>query len=97
MPDDNPDDVIVARGGSLMEAQTGHEMVGLQIESGVCFGFNRTAYRIWQLVEQPISLERLCRVLSDEFAVDPSVCLLDVHALIDELARDGLVILSCRS
>ena len=87
-------DVIVARGGTLMEAQTGHDMVGLDVESGTCYGFNSTAHRIWQLIEQPISLSRLCGILSDEFDVDPETSARDVRALLEDLAQDGLVTLS---
>jgi len=84
-------DIIVARGIGIMEAEVDGEMVGLHVDSGVCYGFNPTAYRIWQLIEQPTALSQLCATLTTEFAIDKATCEQDVRALLDDLARDGLV------
>ena len=92
--DSNATDLVIGRGSPLMEAEVDGEMVGLHIESGTCYGFNGTAYRIWQLVEQPRSLTALCEALAQEFDVDPATCRSDVTGLIDELAQDGLLTLS---
>lgn len=97
MGQDDLGDVIVARGGALLEAQTGAEMVGLDLGSGTCFGFNDTAYRIWQLVEQPMPLQQLCDTLAGEFDVDPVTCAREVRTLLDDLAGDGLIKLTTRS
>lgn len=87
-------DPLVSRHGALMEAEVDGEMVGLHVESGTCYGFNGTAYRIWQLVEQPLRLSQLCAALSEEFEVDPATCEADVRLLLDDLGADGLVTLS---
>jgi hypothetical protein len=94
MPQKDAGELTVARHRTLMEAQTDREMVGLHIDSGTCFGFNATAYRVWQLIEQPTTLSQLCRTLSGEFDIDPATCALDVHAMLKQLAQDGLVTLS---
>ena len=87
-------DPLVSRAGALMEAEVDGEMVGLHIESGTCYGFNGTAYRIWQLAEQPVRLSQLCASLSDEYDVPPEACEADVRLLLDELGKSGLVTLS---
>lgn len=91
---EGPDDPTVSRKGSLMEAEVDGEMVALHVESGTCFGFNRTAYRIWQLSAQPLRLSELCAALGREFEVDSTACEKDVRSLLTELSRDGLVTLS---
>lgn len=88
------DDPLVSRDGSLMEAAVDGEMVGLHVESGTCYGFNDTAYRIWQLAEQPVRLSQLCAALSEEYNVDPATCEQDVRVLLANLRDDGLVTLS---
>lgn len=93
MTPDRPDPLI-SRNGSLMEADVDGEMVALHVESGTCFGFNGTAYRIWQLVEQPIRLSQLCAQLSDEYDVSPEACRADVLPLLADLDKSGLVALS---
>lgn len=97
MRQDEAGDLIVTRSVALMEAQTGQEMVALDLEKGTCYGFNATAYRIWQLIEQPKTLAELCAILSQEFEIDPEACQTEVGALLDELAEGGLVTLAAGS
>ena len=87
-------DPLVSRRGGLMEAEVDGEMVGLHIESGTCYGFNGTAYRIWQLVDQPVRLSQLCAALSEEYDVSPAECETEVRVLLEDLRESGLVTLS---
>jgi len=87
-------DPLISRCDGLMEAEVDTEMVGLHVESGTCYGFNHTAYRIWQLVGQPVRLSRLCAKLSQEFEIDPATCEHEIRPLLKGLEEDGLVILS---
>lgn len=86
--------MIVARGAGLVEAEVDGEMVGLHIENGICYGFNTTATRLWQLIEQPQSLSAICDALVDEFDVEPDQCEADVRALIADLQNDGILVIS---
>lgn len=86
-------DMLVSRGAGLIEAEAGDEVVGLHIENGSFYRFNRTAARIWALIEQPRTLADLCAALASEFKVDPVTCEREVRALLDDLAADGLVTL----
>lgn len=88
--------LLVSRGSGLMEAEVDGEMVGLHVDNGTCYGFNGTAYRVWQLIEQPRTLADLCTTLAGDFEVEPERCEADVRALLDDLAGDGLVTLSAR-
>jgi hypothetical protein len=88
------DDVLISRGSDLMEAEVDGEMVALHVESGTCFGFNGTAYRVWHLSAEPIRLSEICATLGREFDVDPATCKRDVRDLLTELSRDGLMTLS---
>ena len=87
-------ELIVARGAGLIEAEVDDELMGLHIDNGTCYGFNPTATRVWQLIEQPKSLAELCGALTREFDVDAATCEADVRALLADLATDGIVKLS---
>ncbi len=89
--------VTVSRREYLWEATIGDEMIGLQIEKGNCYGFNATAYRIWQLLEKPSTLAEICDALRTEYAVDPAKCEQEVRRMFHELAQDGIVSLSVGS
>ncbi|MES2495928.1 MAG: PqqD family protein [Pseudomonadota bacterium] len=94
MPDTRTTDLTIRRGDGLLEAQVDGEMVALHIDNGTCYGFNGTAYRIWQLIEQPTTLSQLCAQLAAEFAVEPAACRDDVRAVLEDLAADRLVVLT---
>ena len=83
--------LIVSRSGELIEAEVDGELVALHAERGKCFGFNRSATRIWRLAEQPISLSALCDKLMAEFAVDRARCEQEVTETVRELEREGLL------
>ncbi|WP_158299035.1 PqqD family protein [Sphingomonas psychrotolerans] len=91
---EDPNDPLISRGSSLMEAEVDGEMVALHVESGACYGFNATAYRIWQLSEEPVRLSDLCAALASQYQVDAVTCERDVRVLLTDLTRDGLVRLS---
>lgn len=86
--------LTVARTGGLIEAEVDGEIIGLHVENGTCYGFNATATRVWQLIEQPRTLADICAELAAEFDVDPAICEADVRALVDDLSRDGIVAVS---
>lgn len=85
------DELTVSRRPGLIEAEIDGELIGLHIDNGVCYGFNRTATRIWRLIEHPKSLADICRALTREFAVDHQECAAEVVCLLREMRRDGLI------
>lgn len=83
--------LIISRTGELIEAEVDGELVALHAERGKCFGFNRSATRIWRLAEQPISLAALCEALIAEYEVDRVRCEEEVTEVVRELEREGLL------
>lgn len=85
------DSDLVSRKADLLEAEVDGDIVGLDVAAGACFGFNSTATRVWQLIEQPTSLADICDRLTQEFDVDGDTCRREIGALIDQMAGSGLV------
>ena len=94
MSEISADSLMVSRANGLLEAEVDGEMVGLHVDNGTCYGFNGTAYRIWQLIEQPKTVAALCAVLVEEFEIDAVTCETDVREVLQDLSQDGLVTLS---
>lgn len=86
--------MVISRRSGLIEAEVDGELIGLHIENGSCYGFNRTATRIWSLIEQPTSLGEICAALVAEFRIGREECEQQVIALLENLKRQGLVDLS---
>lgn len=84
-------DVIISRADDLIEAEVDGELVALHADRGKCYGFNRSATRIWRLTERPISLASLCDALMAEYQVDRARCEAEVAEAVRELEREGLV------
>ncbi len=85
------DDCMVRRTTGLLEAQLDGELVGLHVEQGTCYGFNATATRIWEMIEQPIRLSVLRERLLGEYDIDGETCDEQLQGLLRELQEQGLV------
>lgn len=85
---------MISRRGALVEAELDGELVALNVDSGTCYGFNKTATRIWSLIEQPRSIDELRETLLREYEVSPADCERQLTALLGELQADGLIEIS---
>ena len=79
------------RAADLMEAELGDELVALDPDGGLCFGFNSVAASVWRHLEQPKTFEQLRDALIDEYDVEPDQCARELSELLAELAEKGLV------
>ena len=85
--------MIYTRSVNLMEAELGDELVALEPERGMCFGFNPVATRVWQLLAEPQSLEQLESALLDEFDVDATECRTQLMELLAFFVSQNLLTL----
>lgn len=74
-----------------MEAPLERDLVGLNVDTGLCYGFNETAAAIWRHLAQPKTFDALLGDLSREFETTASGCRDDVARLVRELTDAGLV------
>ncbi len=74
-----------------MEAPLERDLVGLNVDTGLCYGFNETAAAIWRQLAQPKSFDALLTDLSLEFETTPKGCRDEVARLVQELTDAGLV------
>lgn len=80
----------VARSDTAATAQIDGQLVALDVNSGVCFGLNRAATRIWNLIEAPLSPAEVSAALTEVYDVAPDVCAADTLAVLQELVDIGL-------
>jgi hypothetical protein len=82
---------VVERSGVLVTGEVKGEVVALDLQNGCCYGMNRTASRIWQMLDGPKTVELICTALVADFEVDSETCERDVISLLEELRAEGLV------
>jgi len=63
----------------------------LNIKSGVYYGLDSVGARIWELVQQPRSVNEVREILLKEYDVEPQRCETDLLALLERLLAEGLI------
>lgn len=67
------------------------ELVMMNIQSDSFYGANAVGTRIWELLEQPLTVAQLCSLLQEEFDVDDQTCQQDVLPFIQKIIDEKLV------
>ena len=85
---------VYERAADLMEAELGDEIVGLDPQTGSCFGFNNVAASVWRTLQQPKTAEQIQAALLEEYDVDPAQCHEELEELLADLCARGLIRIS---
>jgi len=67
------------------------EEVILDIEKGKYFSLNPVATSIWEILEQPLSVDQLCEKLIEEYDVEPKKCRLETVAYLQDMLKLDLI------
>jgi hypothetical protein len=81
----------VVRSEEPLTALVDGETVMFSPGQGAYFGLDPVGTRVWELLEQPRSIDDVCAALRSEFDVDAETCRADVEALIERLREAELV------
>jgi hypothetical protein len=84
---------MVSRQGDWLSARVGDELVMMSAASRHYVGLSEVGARIWELIEQPRSLDDVCALLVEEYDVAPDVCRGEVESFLRELMNHGAVAL----
>lgn len=85
---------LILRDQDTITADMDGELVMINIERGNYYGLGAIGSRIWQLLENPVRVDELCRQLTTEYQVDPQSCEADVIGFLQQLQQAGLVTFS---
>jgi hypothetical protein len=77
---------------TIFQSTIGDEVVMLDSESGFYFGLNSVASFIWNLLQQPISLDEMVQALMEEYTVDPVVCAEDTRVLLEQMLEKKIIV-----
>ncbi len=82
---------IVMASSDQVSSKLGDEVVILNLRNGVYYGLDPVGARIWDLIQEPRSVQEVCAVLLEEYEVTPEQCASDVLALLRDLEAQGLI------
>lgn len=83
--------ISVVRNSTAATAEVDGQLVALDVTKGTCYGLNRVATRIWQLIEQPTTVGQVVASLLGEYDVEPALCEAQTLELFDDLLAAGLI------
>ena len=86
-----PEDETYRRSAQLMEADINDELVALEPNQGLCFGFNSVATDIWRKLEQPRTFGDLKREILAEYEVSEEQCTSDLRDLLEQMSEARLI------
>ncbi len=84
-------DTVIAKGQQYVEAVADGDIVLMHVESGRFFTLSGTGRRMWELMEQPTTIEALAERLIEEYAVDKDACIRDLLAVCEQLDAGKLI------
>ncbi len=85
--------VVAVTQGQISSDLAGESVI-LDLTSGVYYGLNEVGAKIWQLIQQPCTIQAIQHSLLQEYDVDPQICTQDLLQLLQELQAAGLINIS---
>ncbi len=74
-----------------LSSDTDGSVVILNLKDGVYYELKEVGARIWNLIQQPYSIQSITNRLLEEYEVDAEQCEADLLVLAEHLARLGLI------
>jgi hypothetical protein len=82
---------VIVRDPDMIAADMDGDLVMMSIERGEYFGIGGVGTLVWELLEQPTTVDRLAAAVCEEFEVDAATCSKDLLGFVNELLTLGLV------
>ena len=82
---------VIFRKKGLDSIDMDGEKVMMNIEKGKYYGFNSVGSRIWDLIEEPLTVQEVISVLLSEFKIDVKTCHDTVLKFLEGLYHEDLV------
>lgn len=90
----NSESIVVASQNQIsadLSTDGSGDFVILGMKDGMYFQLSEVGARVWQLVQEPRSIDAVVAILVDEYEVNAEQCKADVIALLGDLHQRGLV------
>ena len=86
------DTTVLSRREGLMTADMNGSAVMMDIMSGKYYNLGEVGGRIWEMLEEPMTLGALVQKLTDEYDVSAERCRSDMLPFLNTLIERGLLI-----
>lgn len=83
--------IIYQRKPDVISSKLEDQLVMMDIDKGKYFSMNPVATRVWELLEEPSSVNELCDKLLNEFEVSKEQCFDEVLELLGKMKELDLL------
>lgn len=83
---------VVKRNSGLVTSNIDGEIVMMSVDNGEYYGLDEIGSRIWDLLENSISIEQLVDQLTEEFDVAKEDCINDTFEFLKDLLNKNLIL-----
>ena len=83
---------VVVAAKKQISTDLGGEAVILELESGAYYGLNDVGTRIWDLIQQPKTVNDIRDAILEEYEVEPDRCERELLGILEDLACAGLLV-----
>ena len=86
------DNTLLRRREGLMTTDMNGSTVMMDIETGKYYNLGEVGGRIWELLEEPLTVAALVRKLTAEYDISAEQCRADLLPFLGKLVERGLVL-----
>ena len=86
------DNTVLSRRAGLMTADMNGSAVMMDIMTGKYYNLGAVGGRIWELLEEPMTVTALVGKLTDEYDVPVEQCRADIEPFLTTLLERGLLV-----
>ncbi len=86
------DTTVLSRREGLMTADRNGSTVMMDTMTGKYYNLGTVGGRIWELLEEPMTIAALVKKLTDEYDVSAAQCRADILPFLDTLLERGLLL-----
>jgi hypothetical protein len=83
---------VVVAAKHQVSCEVSGEAVILNLNSGIYYGLDALGARVWELIQEPMTVGKIQAILLNEYEVQPERCERDLLALLRKLTDAGLVV-----
>jgi len=82
---------VLQRASEMLFNKIDEEVVMLSITNSEYYGLDKVGSRIWELLESPVSMKELVRMLLEEYDVSQEQCEIDTVTFLNKLIDKKLL------
>ena len=82
---------ILKRTNKALASAIDDEVVMFDADAGKYYGLNSVAAAVWNMLEEPATIEEICDQLTKEYDVGKEKCMDEVLGFLPDLQEKGLI------